>query len=121
MLKNKSMDSFLREATVLKSVNFIKASGNTRPLYYYNLGYPQMIMSAYNDDICILVEELLGINLETLTKQHNKLTFATVASIGIQLVTFKDFKLTRIVKPFRKPTFMWIYSQRYKAAEHSVR
>ena len=83
MLKRKSMDSFLREATVLKSVNFVKASGrlnfNVTPL----LGFPHMLMSAYNEDICILVEELLGINLETLRKKYGRLAPATVSSIGI--------------------------------------
>ena len=42
-----------------------------------------MIMSAYNDDICILVEDLLGINLETLRKKYIKLSQAVVGSIGI--------------------------------------
>lgn len=45
-----------------------------------------MLMSAYNEDICILVEELLGVNLETLRKKFGKLSIATTASIGIQLV-----------------------------------
>ncbi len=46
-----------------------------------------MLMGAYNEDICILVEELLGINLETLRKRYGKLSYATTASIGIQLVS----------------------------------
>jgi serine/threonine protein kinase len=54
------------------------------------IGFPQMMMSAYNDDICILVEELLGMNLETLRKKFGRLSLAVVCSIGIQLVYF-DF------------------------------
>ena len=50
-------------------------------------------MSAYNEDICILVEDLLGMNLETLTKKHTKLSFSTVASIGIQMVITNNCKL----------------------------
>lgn len=42
-----------------------------------------MLMSAYNEDICILVEELLSINLETLRKKYGRLSLATVCSIGI--------------------------------------
>jgi hypothetical protein len=42
-----------------------------------------MLMSAYNEDICILVEELLGVNLETLRKRYGRLSFATTATIGI--------------------------------------
>lgn len=42
-----------------------------------------MLMSAYNEDICILVEDLLGINLETLRKKYGKLSNATVSCIGI--------------------------------------
>ena len=34
MLKRKSMESFLREATVLKSVNYVKASGKLIHLFY---------------------------------------------------------------------------------------
>lgn len=84
MLRKKSMDSFLREATVLKSVNYIKASGNHHlTIFTIILGFPYMLMSAYNEDICILVEELLGINLETLRKKYGKLSYATTASIGI--------------------------------------
>ena len=49
-----------------------------------------MLMSAYNEDICILVEDLLGINLETLRKRHSRLSVAVVCSIGIQLVIFKS-------------------------------
>ena len=45
-----------------------------------------MLMSAYNEDICILVQELLGVNLETLRKRYGCLSFATVSSIGIQLL-----------------------------------
>ncbi len=36
MLKKKSMDSFLREATVLKSVNYLKHQGNQ---YEFNTKY----------------------------------------------------------------------------------
>lgn len=42
-----------------------------------------MLMSAYNEDICILVEELLGMNLEALRKKFGRLSFATICSIGI--------------------------------------
>lgn len=45
-----------------------------------------MLMSAYNEDICILVEDLLGVNLETLRKRHPRLSLAVVCSIGIQLL-----------------------------------
>jgi hypothetical protein len=101
MLKKKSMDSFLREATVLRSVNYLKHSGKLefihRAASYSNLslkpklishliGFPQMLMSAYNEDICILVEDLLGMNLETLRKRFGRLSLAVVCSIGIQLV-----------------------------------
>lgn len=54
MLKKKSMDSFLREATVLRSVNYLKHSGKNFNKHF-SLGFPQMLMSAYNEDICILV------------------------------------------------------------------
>jgi hypothetical protein len=56
-----------------------------------------MFMSAYNEDICILVEELLGQNLENLRKKYGKLSFATVAAIGIQLV-ISDSTLTSIFR-----------------------
>ena len=42
-----------------------------------------MLMSAYNEDICIIVTELLGINLETLRKKYEKLSLAVVCAIGI--------------------------------------
>ena len=45
-----------------------------------------MLMSAMNEDICILVEELLGMNLESLRKKFGKLCLPVVCSIGIQLV-----------------------------------
>lgn len=42
-----------------------------------------MLMSAMNEDICILVEELLGMNLESLRKKFGKLSLAVVSCIGI--------------------------------------
>jgi hypothetical protein len=45
-----------------------------------------MLMSAYNEDICIIVQELLGMSLESLRKKFNKLSIAVICSIGIQLV-----------------------------------
>ena len=42
-----------------------------------------MLMSAYNDDVCIIVSEILGQNLENLRKKFGKLALATVCSIGI--------------------------------------
>jgi hypothetical protein len=51
-------------------------------------GFPKMLMSAYNEDICILVEELLGMNLESLRKKYSKLSLAVISSIGIQLVSY---------------------------------
>ena len=83
------MDSFLREATVLRSLNYIKANGTIFYKIINNLlkiGFPQMLMSAYNEDICIIVCELLGQNLETLRKKFGKLSPAVVCSIGIQMV-----------------------------------
>ncbi|CDW79713.1 serine threonine protein kinase [Stylonychia lemnae] len=88
MLKKKSMDSFVREATVLKSVNYLK-----------HPGFPKMLMSAYNEDICILVEELLGQNLETLRKKYGRLSLAVVCSIGIQLDLHNCGFIHRDIKP----------------------
>lgn len=69
-----------------------------------------MLMSAYNEDICILVEELLGINLEQLRKKFSKLSLAVTGSIGIQLVSLNrnsilsgTDKQTRIYAP------VWIH------------
>jgi hypothetical protein len=31
---------------------------------YKGVGFPKMLISAYNEDICMIVQELLGINLE---------------------------------------------------------
>jgi hypothetical protein len=45
-----------------------------------------MLMSAYNEDVCVIVSELLGPNLETLRKKFGRLSLAVVCSIGIQLV-----------------------------------
>lgn len=47
-----------------------------------------MIMSAFNEDICIIVQELLGENLEVLRKRYGKLAISTVCSIGIQMVSY---------------------------------
>jgi hypothetical protein len=43
-------------------------------------------MSAYNEDYCVIIQELLGINLEQLRKKYEKLSIASVCSIGIQIV-----------------------------------
>lgn len=83
------MDSFLREATVLRSLNYIGASGKNR--LPNSPGYPQMLMSAYNDDICLIVQDLLGQNLETLRKKFGRLSLAVVCSIGIQMVIYSTF------------------------------
>lgn len=77
------MDSFLREATVLRSLNYIKANGKGSYSLIETLGFPSMLMSAYNEDVCIIVSELLGPNLETLRKKFNRLSLAVVCSIGI--------------------------------------
>ena len=37
MLKKKSMDSFLREATAMRSLNYIKANGNNQ--FFLNIKY----------------------------------------------------------------------------------
>lgn len=66
-----------------------------------------MLMSAYNEDICILVEELLGMNLETLRKRFGRLSLAVVSVIGIQLVNMKDFTLT--AQPIARSSPMWIH------------
>jgi len=46
-----------------------------------------MLISAYNNDICVIVQELLGMNLEQLRKKYRKLSTAVVCSIGIQMVS----------------------------------
>ena len=67
-----------------------------------------MLMSAYNEDICILVEELLGVNLETLRKKYGKLSYATVSSIGIQLVIHSSINNISD-KQIGKFAFLWIH------------
>jgi hypothetical protein len=88
------MDSFLREATAIRSCNYIKASGKNFVviLIFWWIGFAQMLMSAYNEDICIIVTDVLGINLETLRKRHEKLSVAVVCAIGIQMVRLRGFK-----------------------------
>ncbi len=54
-----------------------------------------MLMSAYNEDICIIVEDLLGMNLESLRKNFGRLSLAVVSSIGIQLVKLNIFNVCR--------------------------
>ena len=118
------MDSFLREATVLRSVNYLNHSGKlinsllfriSDSFIFTCLGFPQMLMSAYNEDICILVEDLLGVNLETLRKRHARLSLAVVCSVGIQLVSLKpDFE----VKPPGKPARVRLHSQGHQASKH---
>ena len=46
-------------------------------------------MCAYNENICVLVMDLLGLNLETIRKKYTKLSLAVVCSIGIQMVYFQ--------------------------------
>ena len=45
-----------------------------------------MHMSVYNQNICIIVEEFLGDNLETIMRQYGTLSLPVVCSIGIQMV-----------------------------------
>jgi hypothetical protein len=72
MMSKRSLESFMREATVLKSLTYVKAKGKYyfMQLYLNLTGFPKLSMCAYNSEICIIVEELLGINLETLRKKH---------------------------------------------------
>lgn len=72
MMSKRSLDSFMREATVLKSLTYVKAKG-----------FPKLHMCAYNGDICIIVLDLLGINLETLRKKYMTLSVSTICSVGI--------------------------------------
>ena len=47
------------------------------------IGFPKMYMCAKNNEICVIVEELMGQNLETLRKKHKMLALSVVCSIGI--------------------------------------
>lgn len=43
-------------------------------------------MSAMNGEHCVLVEDLLGFNLESLRRHYGRLSLAVVCSLGIQLI-----------------------------------
>lgn len=67
MLKNRSYESFKRESTILNSLSSIKAKGSAKSKL---VGFPELLLSAFNDDICIIVQQLFGTNLETLRKKY---------------------------------------------------